>query len=127
MVQAVAVDRVGRAAEGEVPFEEVGVEGFGGVIGRGRAGEFCCFPDCGGESVIESREKCALTGRGRLTYTTDRGGLCAELGSRHGWLLVPSSTLCVDFGVSVTRDAFPRCRVQSLGWLRMVPRVDDTG
>jgi hypothetical protein len=36
---------------------------------------------------------------GRLTYTTNRRGLCAELGSRHGWLLFPLLTRCVDLGV----------------------------
>lgn len=43
MVEAFCVGGVGRAAQSEVPFEEVCFEGRGGVIGGGGGGEFLSF------------------------------------------------------------------------------------
>lgn len=47
MVDACGVGRLGRAAQCEVPFEKVGVEGGGGEVGRGVSGEFRGFFYCG--------------------------------------------------------------------------------
>ena len=43
MVDAVAVDRVGRSAECEMPFEEIGLERLGCVIGGWRIRDLGCF------------------------------------------------------------------------------------
>lgn len=60
------------AAEREVPFEEVGVEGGGVVVGGGVCGEFGGFFDCvgkkgGGVSEWVGREG-GEWGEGRGTY-----------------------------------------------------------
>lgn len=47
MVQAVGVGGAGRAAEGEVPLEEVRLERGGGVVGGGGGREFLGFADWG--------------------------------------------------------------------------------
>lgn len=48
VVDAAGVDGARGAAEGEVPFEEVGFEGGRGVVGGGGGEEFLGFADYGG-------------------------------------------------------------------------------
>lgn len=46
VVEALAIDGVGRAAQSKVPFEEIGLEGLGRIVSRGRAGYLSSFSDC---------------------------------------------------------------------------------
>lgn len=61
MVQAVGVGGAGRAAEGEVPLEEVRLERGGGVVGGGGGGEFLGFADWG--LVVSVPQTCLIIAR----------------------------------------------------------------
>jgi hypothetical protein len=73
---------LGRPAQREVPFEEVGLERDGVVVGRGGGGEFVGFADWAGGLVMRQggREE-GRKGRWR-TDAADGGGFGVEFG---GW------------------------------------------
>lgn len=54
MVEALAIGRVGGPAEGEVPLEEVGLEGLSRVVGRRRVGYLGRLSDLGTSQLTAS-------------------------------------------------------------------------
>lgn len=47
MIESVGVRGAGGPAQGKVPFEEICLEGGGGIVGRRCGGEFLGLTDCG--------------------------------------------------------------------------------
>lgn len=69
----------GRAAQGEVPFEEVGFQRRGVVVGRGLRFELGGFADCAGVSRRLWGLSLGWVERGRRTDALDGGCPCVEL------------------------------------------------